>query len=160
MEWLLPISPAELTEINIRVSLVRSLRYTSKVAPARKGLLWALNLDCLGSGRTCIPQHRILPAKHRQMSLSPDAAETLALQALAWLVANDDLLPVFLDATGASKADLRDQAGDPAFLGSVLDFLMMDDAWVIAFCDAHTIPYERPLFARAALPGGEQVNWT
>ncbi len=94
------------------------------------------------------------------LSMSPDAAETLALKALAWLVANDDLLPVFLGATGASEGDVREQAGDPAFLGSVLDFLMMDDAWVIAFCDANTIPYEHPMFARAALPGGQQVNWT
>jgi len=94
------------------------------------------------------------------MSLSPDAAETLGLKALAWLVTNDDLLPVFLNATGAGENDLRERAGDPEFLGSVLDFLMMDDAWVIAFCDIHDIPYEQPMFARAALPGGAQVNWT
>jgi len=94
------------------------------------------------------------------MSFSCEAAETLALKALAWLVTNDDLLPVFLGSTGASEGDLRAQASDPAFLGSVLDFLMMDDAWIIAFCDAHDIAYEHPMFARAALPGGEQVNWT
>ena len=94
------------------------------------------------------------------MSFTQDAAETLALKALAWLVNNEDLLPVFLGATGASEGDLRDQAADPAFLGSVLDFLMMDDAWVIAFCDSVAVPYEHPMFARAALPGGQQVNWT
>ncbi|MFT7596284.1 MAG: hypothetical protein ACI8R4_003619 [Paracoccaceae bacterium] len=94
------------------------------------------------------------------MQLSADAAETLALQALAWLVTNEDLLPVFLGATGASESDLRDQAGEPAFLGSVLDFLMMDDAWVIAFCDTVSAPYERLMQARAVLPGGQQVNWT
>jgi len=94
------------------------------------------------------------------MTFSSEAAETLALKALAWLVTNDDLLPVFLGATGASEDDLREQAGDPAFLGSVLDFLMMDDAWVISFCDANGIAYEHPMFARAALPGGEQVHWT
>ena len=94
------------------------------------------------------------------MSFSPDAAETLALKALAWLVGNEDLLPVFLGATGASENDLREQAGDPAFLGSVLDFLMMDDAWVVAFCDVDATPYEHPMLARAALPGGAQVHWT
>ncbi len=94
------------------------------------------------------------------MSFTPEAAETLALKALAWLVTNDDLLPVFLGATGASEDDLRSRASEPAFLGSVLDFLMMDDAWIIAFCDANTIAYEHPMFARAALPGGEQINWT
>lgn len=94
------------------------------------------------------------------MPLSADAAETLALQALAWLVTEEDLLPVFLGSSGASESDLRDEAQNPEFLGSVLDFLMMDDAWIIAFCDAHTIPYERPMLARAALPGGDQVHWT
>ncbi len=93
------------------------------------------------------------------MSLSPDAAETLALKALAWLVTNQELLPVFLGATGAGEDDLRERAGDPVFLGSVLDFLMLDDAWIIAFCDANEIAYEQPMFARAALPGGAQVNW-
>ena len=94
------------------------------------------------------------------MQFSADAAETLALKALSWLVTQDDLLPVFLGATGASEADVRDRAADPDFLGSVLDFLMMDDAWIIAFCDTQTVPYEHPMQARAALPGGAQVNWT
>lgn len=94
------------------------------------------------------------------MPLSADAAETLALQALGWLVGQDDLLPVFLGATGASESDLREEAGNPAFLGSVLDFLLMDDAWVIAFCDAGALPYDRVMQARAMLPGGEQIHWT
>ena len=72
--------------------------------------------------------------------LSAEAAEVLALKALGWLASNEDLLPTFLGSTGASEADLRARAADPAFLGAVLDFLMMDDAWVVGFCDAHTIP--------------------
>lgn len=94
------------------------------------------------------------------MSYSQDAAETLGLQALAWLAGNEDLLPVFLGSTGASEADVKASASDPAFLGAVLDFLMMDDAWVVAFCDSIALPYDRLMMARAALPGGEQVNWT
>ena len=94
------------------------------------------------------------------MTKARDAAETLALQALAWLVGNDDLLPAFLNATGASEADLRARAGEAEFLGSVLDFLMMDDAWVVNFCDTAGIGYNLPMQARAVLPGGEAVNWT
>lgn len=95
------------------------------------------------------------------MTMSSDAAETLALQALAWLVTNDDLLPVFLGSTGAAQEDLRARAAEPEFLGSVLDFLMMNDAWVIAFCDANgATPYDYPMQARAALPGGAQMHWT
>ncbi len=89
-----------------------------------------------------------------------EAAETVGVQALGWLAGNDDLLPVFLGSTGASLDDLRAGAGDPAFLGSVLDFVMMDDAWVVAFCDAAGISYSLPMQARAALPGGDQVHWT
>lgn len=87
-------------------------------------------------------------------------AETLAIDALAWLVANDELCPVFLGSTGASVSDLRDRAGDPAFLGSVLEFLTMDDRWVVAFCDAAGLRYDQPLRARYALPGAGQVHWT
>ncbi len=94
------------------------------------------------------------------MTYTRDSAETVGLQALAWLAANDDLLPAFLGNTGASESDLRERATDPLFLGAVLDFLMMDDAWVMGFCDDISLPYERIMQARAALPGGEQVNWT
>jgi len=94
------------------------------------------------------------------MPKSAHSAETLALQALAWLVGNEDLLPVFLGASGASESDLRARAAEPEFLGSVLDFLMMDDAWVIGFCDAQGLGYETPMQARMSLPGGAQVSWT
>ena len=89
-----------------------------------------------------------------------EAAETLALQALAWLAGNEELFPVFLGATGASAADIAQDAGNPAFLGSVLDFVLTDDAWVTAFCDAASFAYDAPMLARMALPGGEQINWT
>jgi len=94
------------------------------------------------------------------MSLSRDAAEAIALRCLAWLAGNDDLLPVFLGATGASAPDLRERAQEPEFLGSVLDFVLMDDAWVMAFCNAEGLDCTAPMTARAALPGGAQMHWT
>lgn len=92
--------------------------------------------------------------------MQQESAETIALQALAWLAGNDALFSVFLGATGASELDLRARAAEPEFLGAVLDFLMMDDAWVVEFCDAEGLKYETPMLARAALPGGQQVSWT
>ncbi len=94
------------------------------------------------------------------MTISAESAETMALQALGWLVADEDLLSVFMGATGVGQDDIKARAGDADFLGSVLDFMMMNDAWVMAFCDTHGLGYELPMQARAALPGGEQVNWT
>lgn len=92
--------------------------------------------------------------------MSPERAETIALLALGWLAANDEIGPVFLGSTGASAEDLRGRATDPAFQASVLEFLTMDDAWVVEFCDAQGLSYEDPLMARYALPGAEQVHWT
>lgn len=92
--------------------------------------------------------------------LSRDSAELLAIEALSWLVSNDELLPVFLGSSGASADDLRQRAKDPEFLASVLDFLIMDDAWIQAFCDSAEYAYDFPIRARAALPGGAHVNWT
>jgi len=94
------------------------------------------------------------------LSYSVEAAETIALQALSWLAGHDELMPVFLGATGASIDDLKSGANDPAFLGSVLDFITMDDQWVVEFCDLHKLDYTTPMMARQALPGGGQVHWT
>lgn len=92
--------------------------------------------------------------------LTKESAELLAIEALSWLVGNEELLPVFLGSSGASEDDLRAGATEPVFLGSVLDFLMMDDAWITSFCDSTGYAMDFPMRARAALPGGAQVNWT
>ena len=92
--------------------------------------------------------------------MSPEIAEPVALQALGWLVGNDDICPTFLGATGSSVDDLRERATDPAFQASILEFITMDDAWVMAFCDTVNIAYDQPLMARYALPGAEVVHWT
>jgi hypothetical protein len=92
--------------------------------------------------------------------MSPEHAETIALQALGWLVGNDDLCPTFLGASGSSIDDLRERATDPAFQASVLEFITMDDEWVVAFCDTVNLAYDQPLMARYALPGAEAVHWT
>ncbi|SEW10900.1 Protein of unknown function [Aliiroseovarius sediminilitoris] len=92
--------------------------------------------------------------------MTPEKAETTALNALGWLVSDEDLLPVFMGASGVDQDALRASAGDAAFLGSVLDFLLMDDAWVIRACDALNLPYDHLAMARQMLPGGAQIHWT
>lgn len=92
--------------------------------------------------------------------MTPERAQTIALQALAWLVGNDELCPVFLGASGLSSDELRQRAAESDLQASVLEFITMDDAWVIAFCDTAGLKYDQPLQARYALPGAEQVHWT
>lgn len=92
--------------------------------------------------------------------MKQDSAEAIALRVLAWLVENDELLPVFLGSTGIDGAGLRGLAQDPALHTAVLDFLMMDDAWVQSCAQDTGLDPRDPMRARMALPGGEQVNWT
>lgn len=94
------------------------------------------------------------------MSVTRESAEVFALNALGWIVGQDDILPAFLNASGTSENDVRARVGEPEFLLSVLDFLMMDDQWIIACCDALQVPYERVSEARQMLPGGAEVSWT
>ncbi len=89
-----------------------------------------------------------------------DDAETVALTALAWIAGHENLLGVFMGATGAGLDDLRKGAQDPDFLASLLDFLMMDDAWIMEFCEARNLAPERVIAARQALPGGKAPHWT
>lgn len=92
--------------------------------------------------------------------MKQETAEIGAVRVLAWLAADAELLGVFLGATGAGPDDLRRRAGDPEFLASVLDFVLMDDAWVIACSRALDLQPEALARMRQALPGGALPNWT
>lgn len=89
-----------------------------------------------------------------------ELAETIALQALAWIAGDEDMLGNFCGATGTAPANLRAAAEDPEFLAGVLDFLILDDAWVEAFADSAGLSPDTPFRARSALPGGAAPHWT
>jgi hypothetical protein len=89
-----------------------------------------------------------------------DAAEVFAMKALGWIAEDPDIMGQFLGASGSSVDDIKRRATEPEFLIAVLDFLMMQDEWVIACCDRQSVPYTTPMEARGAIPGGEAVHWT
>ena len=92
--------------------------------------------------------------------MTPHVAETFALNVLTWLVGDEDLLPIFLSSSGTDGTDLRENAGSHEVLGAVLDFLLMDDAWVLRCCEDTGLDPNLMMTARAALPGGAQMHWT
>jgi hypothetical protein len=94
------------------------------------------------------------------MTKGRDFAEIVALKALTWVVSQEDMLGGFLGTSGTARDELRQRVSEPEFLGSVLDYILTDDAWVIAFCDENDLAYEVPMTARQALPGGQDVSWT
>jgi hypothetical protein len=89
-----------------------------------------------------------------------NTAETLAAQAFSWVAEDDERLNAFMAMTGADPADLVRNITSPAFLGTVLDYILTEDQLVIAFCDSRGLPYTAPMQARGLLPGGESWNWT
>ena len=87
-------------------------------------------------------------------------AEALAARALAWMAGDHELIGRFLAASGAGPAELRAAAAEPGFLGFVLDYVLADEATLLAFAEADGVRPERVARARAALPGGDLPNWT
>jgi hypothetical protein len=57
----------------------------------------------------------------------------LAVSALAFIASDADRLSRFLDITGLGPHNLRSAAADPAFLKSVLDYLVGDEPLLVAF---------------------------
>jgi len=93
-------------------------------------------------------------------TVAPEYAETVALRALAWLMAEDDQRGAFINLSGLSPDDLRARAGTSEILLAVVDFVLGDDARVVAFCDSAGLRYDALMSVRSALPGGAEYNWT
>jgi hypothetical protein len=93
-------------------------------------------------------------------AIGREYAETVALQALAWLLQADEHRVAFLSASGLSPDDLGRRASEPEILLAVIDFVLGDDARVMAFSDTAALPYGALMAVRAALPGGMEYNWT
>ncbi|MBE2274967.1 MAG: DUF3572 domain-containing protein [Rhodobacteraceae bacterium] len=89
-----------------------------------------------------------------------ESAQILAIRALAFLAADDDLLLPFLAQTGLDPEELRARAEDPHLLAAVVDFLLSEDSRVLAFAAEAGIRPEAVLALRAALPGGDAPHWT
>lgn len=91
------------------------------------------------------------PFKPRPQPKALDA-EAIALKAVAFIAADEDLLPRFVALTGCGGDDLAARLAEPAFLGGVLDFILGHEATVLAFAASADLPPEILLRARARLP--------
>jgi hypothetical protein len=84
-------------------------------------------------------------------SASFDSAESLAVSALTFIAADPDRLSRFLGVTGLGPDNLRTAAADPAFLGSVLDYLVADEKLLVEFAADSGLKPEAVARAQAAL---------
>jgi hypothetical protein len=75
------------------------------------------------------------PMKSRS-SRTREAAESLAIQALAFLADDPERLAGFLSTTGLTPERLRESANHPDFLIGVLEHMLGDESLLIAFADS------------------------
>jgi hypothetical protein len=72
----------------------------------------------------------------RRASRPKEPAETLAIQALAFIAEDPDRLAAFLGATGLSPDRIRESASQPHFLLGVLEHMLSDESLLVGFADS------------------------
>lgn len=87
--------------------------------------------------------------------MSQEQAEAVAIQALAFIASDPQLLPRFLALTGIEAADIRHAAQEPGFLAGVLQFILAHEPTLLAFSDASGIAPQAVADAHQNLPFGE-----
>jgi hypothetical protein len=86
------------------------------------------------------------------LKLTASDAEVIALRVVAWIVADDEIRDRFTGLTGCGIDDLRGHLEQPGFLGSIVDFVLANEADVITFAEHAGVPPETLLLARENLP--------
>jgi len=89
-------------------------------------------------------------------SLSIEDAQGIATEALLQLSKEPEQIGRFLAFSGIGPEMIREAAGEPGFLAGVLEFYMMDEALLLAFCENAGIRPTMIAAARFALAGNEQ----
>lgn len=82
-----------------------------------------------------------------------EAAEVLAIQALAFFAEEPDRLNGFLAASGISTDQIREAAREPNFLAGVLEHMLGDESLLIAFAQSAGLDPADIARARKALGG-------
>ncbi len=88
----------------------------------------------LASLRRALQAGNRVPAMNRPMI--SDQAESIALQSLAFLASDDELLPRFLALTGIEANAIRKAAAEPGFLAGVLAFFMAHEPSLLKLAEA------------------------
>ena len=90
--------------------------------------------------------------------MTVDAAQSLAIDALAYLSNTPDLMQRFLALSGIEAAHIREAAREPHFFAGVLKFFLAHEPTLLQFCEAADIPPQSVQAAFAALPGGRDFD--
>ena len=96
-------------------------------------------------------------AECRDVGVSHEEAEILAVRALGYLAEHQERMEDFIQLTGVAVGDLRDHASDRDYLGAVLDFLLADERALLEFSERVGVAPELPYAARRRLEGDPAI---
>ena len=82
----------------------------------------------------------------------------MAISALGWIAGDEERLNRFLSLSGLEPGQIREIAGEPGFLGAVLDHLLADDAALQLFAADQGIDPLAVGAARRRLPGANDIH--
>jgi len=93
--------------------------------------------------------------------LNSEDAQILALQVLTFLVEDGARIEGFLRMTGTDPSDLRALATSPDGLAAILDYLLGNEALLLAFTGEAQCPDDAPARAHRTLAGSRPTpDWT
>ena len=98
-----------------------------------------------------------MPTQERGV-ITAEAAESLAIQALAFLAAEPERLGRFLATTGIGPEGIRSAAREPQFLAGLLDYLVGDEQLLIEFANHIAVDPAEVARACSALAPGSQTR--
>lgn len=86
--------------------------------------------------------------------LTPESAANIAVQALAHLAGDPELLPRFLALTGIEASQIRQAAREPGFLCGVLNFFLAHEPSLLQLSSAIGVEPAAIQAAARILPAG------
>lgn len=91
----------------------------------------------------------------KSAAISPQQAEQVAVEALAFLASDPELLPRFLALSGIEANQIRQAALEPGFLAGVLAFFLAHEPSLLTLSKALNVEPEAILAAHRGLPSGD-----
>ena len=93
------------------------------------------------------------------LAANAEHATETAIEALAWLAADESRLERFLSLSGLGPQNLRKAAAEPRFLSAILDYLVSNEALIVEFAGDSGRTPEDVARAHAALAGTEPGDY-
>ena len=93
------------------------------------------------------------------MTHSTEIAQTISIQAIGFIAAQEDILNQLLGSSGLALADLKTGLQNPEILAAVLDWLLQNEKILLLFCEEFEVIPDLIWRSRNQLPGAPTQDY-